>query len=201
MLVLNQVIISKKSIASLSKKQKGSVIDVVNDIINMGLLKPLQRFITFCGDIRQNIHHIIYFMKFYVDKKDVRSQNVSQVTDMPNIRNMPLKYTKDMTQEELYAATELCNSYRASSQPSSLKSAEGRFLHAESPVLAAAVLTGSTDVIIISLLKLIGTFAGITAFAIAIIIAVAATVHTLQHITQRNQPDKPLPLTVKNAPN
>ena len=179
--------IRKELIQTLDIPQRNSAIDVVNDIINRGLSPVMNEFTTFCGDIGQNIHHIIYFMIFYVDKKDDKNQNVSQVTDMPDITTMPLKEKKDMNGDEQKAATELCKLYRAWSQSASVKPAEGRFLTAEAPFVAHILHGNATGYIFSSLLALIWSFLRFTTIAIAILSLVAL----LCQPRQSHQPSQP----------
>mgnify|MGYP001353787612 CR=1 FL=1 len=178
--------IRKELIQALDIPQRSSVIDVVEDFKRKGLLKHLQQFFLFCGDISVNIHHIISFMIFYVDNKEISNPNSTPVTDMTDITTMPLKEKKDMNEREKAAATELCKLYMAS-EPF-LEPAEGRFLSAEpgahAPLIAHMLFGNPVEYIFTSLLGLIKTFAGLglgSAIVIAILCLVAWLCPTKGH--------------------
>lgn len=188
MLVLDKEI-RKKLKESLDIPQKSSVIDVVEDFKRKGLVKHLQRFVLFCGDIRQNIHHIVQFIKFYVDNKDVISKSFTPtsstpVTDMPDIRDIPLENTDDDNSEAFKKTMKLVQSYMAW-EMSFLEPAEGRFLSAEpgahAPLLAHMLFGNPVEYIFTSLLGLIKTFAGFSAVVIAILCLVAWLCPTKGH--------------------
>jgi len=168
--------IRKKLKEGLDIPQRSSAIDFVSDIINMGLVKPLQRFVLFWGDIRQNIHHITQFIKFCDGHKDVISKSFTPVTGMPDIRDMPLENTEDVNSEAFKKARKLVQSYMAW-EMSFLEPAEGRFLSAEpgahSPLVAHMLFGNPVGYIFTSLLGLIGTFARFSAIVIAILCLVA----------------------------
>ena len=180
MLVLDKEI-RKKLKESLDIPQRSSVIDVVEDFKRKGLVKHLQRFVLFCGDIRQNIHHIVQFIKFYVDNKGVISKSSTPVTDMPDITNMPLENTED--DEAFKKAMKLVQSYMAwdmsflETDMSFLETAEGRFLSAEpgahAPLLAHMLFGNPVEYIFTSLLGLIKTFVGFSVIVIAILCLLA----------------------------
>ncbi len=183
MLVLDKEI-RKKLKESLDIPQRSSVIDVVEDFKRKGLVKHLQRFVLFCGDIRQNIHHIVQFIKFYVDNKDVISKSFTPtsstpVNDMPKIINMPLENTED--DEAFKKAMKLVQSYMAWAmsflEPAEVEPAEGRFLSAEpgahAPLLAHMLFGNPVEYIFTSLLGLIKTFVGFSVIVIAILCLVA----------------------------
>lgn len=183
MLVLDKEI-RKKLKESLDIPQRSSVIDVVEDFKRKGLVKHLQRFVLFCGDIRQNIHHIVQFIKFYVDNKDVISKSFTPtsstpVNDMPKIRNMPLENTED--DEAFKKAMKLVQSYMAWAmsflEPAEVEPAEGRFLSAEpgahAPLLAHMLFGNPVEYIFTSLLGLVETFVGFSVIVIAILCLVA----------------------------
>ena len=176
MLVLDKEIRKKQIQESLDIPQKSSVIDVVDDFIRKGLVKHLQRFVLFCGDIRQNIHQIVQFMKFYVTKASKIDKNmITPVTDMPDIRDMPLENTEDENSEALKKAMKLVQSYMAWGP--FLEPAEGRFLSAEpgahAPLIAHMLIGNPVEYIFTSLLGLIKTFAGFSVIVIAILCLVA----------------------------
>jgi hypothetical protein len=194
MLVLDKEI-RKKLKESLDIPQRSSVIDVVEDFKRKGLVKHLQRFVLFCGDIRQNIHHIVQFIKFYVDNKDVISKSFTPtsstpVNDMPKIRNMPLENTED--DDAFKKAMKLVQSYMAWAmsflepymawgmsflEPAEVEPAEGRFLSAEpgahAPLLAHMLFGNPVEYIFTSLLGLVETFVGFSVIVIAILCLVA----------------------------
>ena len=177
MLVLDKEI-RKKLKESLDIQQRSSVIDVVKDFKRKGLVKHLQRFVLFCGDIRQNIHHIVQFIKFYVDNKDdiSKSSTPTSSTDMPEIITMPLKNTEDDNSEAFKKAMKLVQSYMAWGM-SFLEPAEGRFLSAEpgahAPLLAHMLFGNPVEYIFTSLLGLIKTFVGFPVIVIAILCLLA----------------------------
>jgi len=168
--------IRKKLKEGLDIPQRSSVIDVVEDLKRKGLVKSLQRFITFCGDIRQNIHHITNFITFYHDNKDVINQSFPPVTVVPDIQDMPLENIEDLNTKAFKKAMELVQSYMAW-EMSFLEPAEGRFLSAEpgvhAPLLAHMLFGNPVEYLFTSLLELIGTFARFTAIAIAIFCMIA----------------------------
>jgi len=182
MLVLDKEIRKKQIQESLDIPQKSSVIDVVEDFIRKGLVKHLQRFVLFCGDIRQNIHQIVQFMKFYVTKAPKIVKN-TPVTDMPDIRDMSLENTEDENSEAFKKAMKLVQSYMA--WGSFLEPAEGRFLSAEpgahAPLIAHMLIGNPVEYIFTSLLGLIKTFAGFSVIVIAILCLVAWLCPTKGH--------------------